>query len=55
MTDKVLYQCPECGLRYQDEEIAKQCEAYCKEYNGCSLEITKHSVERSKASENPQP
>lgn len=43
-----LYQCPECGLHYKDEAVAKQCEAYCKAHNGCSLEITKLSVERSK-------
>jgi hypothetical protein len=49
-----IYQCPECGLHYEDKQIAKQCEAFCKEYNGCSLEITKLSVERSSFSENPQ-
>ncbi len=54
MADKVLYRCPECGLHYEDEQIAKQCEAYCKEHQGCSMEITKLSVERSKASGNPQ-
>lgn len=54
MADKVLYQCPGCGLHYEDEQIAKQCEAYCKQYNGCSLEITKLSVERSGTVENPQ-
>lgn len=46
-----IYRCLECGLHYHDEEIAKQCEAYCKEYHSCSLEITKHSVERSKTIE----
>ena len=44
-----LYQCPECGLHYEDEAIAKQCETFCNAHNGCSLEITKLSVERSKA------
>ena len=53
MADKGLYQCPECGLHYEDEQIAKQCEAYCKKYQGCSMEITKLSVERSKTGENP--
>lgn len=55
MTIQVFYQCPLCGLHYIDEEIAKQCEVYCKEYNGCSLEITIHAVERSKAIENHNP
>jgi len=54
MTDKVLYQCPECGLHYEDIRIAQQCEAFCKEYNGCSLEITKLSVERSSTIKNLQ-
>jgi len=45
MGEKQLYQCPECGLHYEDEETAKQCEAFCKENNACSLEITKMSVE----------
>ena len=48
MADQVLYKCPECGLHYKDEKTAKVCEAYCKEHHGCSLEITKLSVERSK-------
>jgi hypothetical protein len=54
MSDKALYLCPECGLHYEDEKIAKQCEAFCREQHGCSMEITELSVERSKASENPQ-
>ncbi len=54
MKDKVLYQCTECGLHYEDSEVARQCETYCKEFHGCSLEITKHSVERIKATENSQ-
>jgi predicted ATP-dependent serine protease len=55
MADEMLYKCPECGLHYVDENIAKQCETYCKEYNSCSLEITKQSIERNKATENPKP
>ena len=43
--DKQLYQCPECGLHYTNEEIAKKCEAFCKEHMACSLEITQYSVE----------
>ncbi len=54
-TDKILYQCIECGLHYHDEQTAKQCEAYCKKYHGCSMAITKLSVERSKTDNKPQP
>ena len=54
MADTVLYQCTECGLHYEDKQIAKQCEAYCKEYKGCSLDITKLSIERKNSGENPK-
>ncbi len=52
MEEKKLYKCPECGLHYEDEQLAKQCEAFCKENNGCSLEITAHSVERRASEKN---
>ncbi|OGL30605.1 hypothetical protein A3D14_03310 [Candidatus Saccharibacteria bacterium RIFCSPHIGHO2_02_FULL_47_12] len=42
---KNLYRCPECGLHYENEEIAKQCEAWCSEHKSCNLEITRFSVE----------
>lgn len=41
-----LYTCPECGLSYKDQELAKKCEAWCKEHNSCNLEITKYSVNK---------
>jgi hypothetical protein len=50
MAEKQLFQCSVCGLHYENKEIAKKCEAYCKEHNGCSLDITKLSVERNKQS-----
>lgn len=50
MTDE-LFQCPVCGLHYEDQQTAQQCETYCTEHNGCSLEITKLSVERKRATE----
>lgn len=46
---KQLFQCPECGLHYDNKQIAKQCEVFCKDYKGCSLEITQHSIEAQKA------
>ncbi len=39
------YQCPVCKLHYESEDPAKQCAEFCKKFHGCSLEITKHSVE----------
>lgn len=46
-----LYECPECGLHYESQEIAKQCEAFCIERNACSIDITKHSIESKRAQE----
>jgi len=39
-----LYQCPECGLKYKDKKWAAKCEAWCKQYKSCNLEIIKHSI-----------
>ena len=36
-----LYQCKKCKLYYKDENLAKQCEEYCKSHKACSLEIIK--------------
>ena len=43
-----LYQCPECGFRYTDEETANKCQAWCKQYKSCNLEIVKLAVENRK-------
>lgn len=42
------YRCPECGLHYTDEAVAKQCEQFCRDHKACSLDITQQSVEASK-------
>lgn len=42
--DHVVYQCKECGFNYPNEGLAKKCEAWCKEHNSCSIEITKHAI-----------
>lgn len=39
-----LYRCPECGYLYREKSWANKCEAWCKEYRSCNLEITKHST-----------
>ncbi len=46
MVKTKLYTCPECGLSYKDKDMAKKCEAWCKKYNSCNLEITKYSVNK---------
>ena len=39
------YQCSECGLHYEDKEIAENCEKWCRETQSCNLEITQYSIE----------
>ncbi len=43
--EKKLFQCPVCKLHYRSEELAKQCAQFCKTYHGCSLEITRQSID----------
>lgn len=40
------YECPECGLHYEDESTMKKCEAWCRKNKSCNLEIIKESVEK---------
>jgi len=42
---KELYQCEECGFRYESREMAKKCEAWCREHHSCNIEITAHAEE----------
>ena len=42
--DKILYQCEECGLFYEEREIAEKCEAWCREHKSCNLDIMKSAV-----------
>lgn len=41
---KEIYICEACGFGYKEKEYAQKCEDFCREHNGCSLEITKHAV-----------
>jgi hypothetical protein len=50
-----LWQCRECGLRYEEKEWAERCEDWCKANHSCNLEITSHSVEREKKGSNSPP
>ncbi len=52
MPDKIVYECPVCGLHYENEQIAKQCEGFCIANNSCNLQITQNSVERNSTKEN---
>ena len=46
---KKLSKCPECGLHYEDETRAKECEAWCREHRSCNLEIISHAVESKRS------
>lgn len=45
MAEQELFQCPVCKLHYHNRELSEQCEAFCRKFHGCSLEITQQSVE----------
>jgi len=44
---KTLYQCEECGLKYENKEIAEKCQAWCSEHKSCNLDIIKNAVKDS--------
>lgn len=45
--NKELYQCEECGLKYENEETAEKCQAWCKEHKSCNLDIIKYSIKEN--------
>lgn len=48
------YQCPECGLHYDDEQTAKDCYEFCTKNHACSIEVTRHSVEYRRLTKKPE-
>ena len=38
------WQCEECRFIYQQQEFARQCEAWCREHGACNEEIIQHAV-----------
>lgn len=40
------YQCPECGLHYDNQLTVAACENWCKKHKSCHMEIAKYSIER---------
>lgn len=49
--DKKYYQCEECNHIYGTEELAKECENWCREHKSCNLEIIKQSVKLENSEE----
>lgn len=48
MTQTKTYTCPVRGLSYEDIDLARKCEDWCKAHNSCNLENTKHSINKRK-------
>jgi len=42
--NKQIYQCEECGFRYEEQSWAEKCEAWCKEHQSCNIEITSYGI-----------
>lgn len=42
--NKTLYECEECGFRYDEREWTEKCEAWCKKHASCNIEITSHGI-----------
>lgn len=40
-----LYRCEVCGLRYEDRELAEDCEQFCREHNACNTDIIQQAVD----------
>jgi hypothetical protein len=45
--DKELYQCEECGFRYEEREWAEKCEAWCKKHQSCNVKIAAHAISQN--------
>lgn len=41
----MAYECKECGLHYESEDLAKKCEEWDKEHHSCNLKIARQSLE----------
>jgi len=46
--EKDSYQCQECGLHYESEELAKACYEFCSTYKACNIEISLQSIEHKR-------
>lgn len=42
-----MYQCEECGLKYEIKENAERCQAWCKEHKNCNLDLIQYAAKDS--------
>lgn len=40
------YVCPECKLEYDEKEWRDKCEAHCKKFKSCNLDIIDHARQK---------
>jgi hypothetical protein len=43
-----LYECEECKMFYREKSLAEKCEAWCKKYKSCNLEIVKYAIKTNR-------
>jgi hypothetical protein len=50
-----VHYCEVCSLAYEDLELARKCEEYCRTHESCSLEIGRHALGSVKKPEKKTP
>lgn len=47
ISGKEYHFCEECGLAYQDNKKACECEKWCRKHKSCNLEVTKYALNKN--------
>lgn len=47
-SEKGFYVCEACGMKYEKEVHAHNCENWCKEHHSCNTEIIAHAIKEDK-------
>jgi len=47
-TKKGFYVCEVCGMKYEQEIHARNCENWCKEHHSCNIEIIANAITEEK-------
>lgn len=47
------FQCKICKLKYSDEKIAKECEAWCGAHQSCNFLIARQAINKDEAKNMP--
>ena len=45
--ESAIYQCPECGLHYDNELTVTVCEVWCTAHKSCNVEIAQFALEHT--------